>query len=76
LLMCLVEKENPQKENFMSYKPSWNSLKTHITPTWFQDAKFRIYTHWGIYFSRHVAQTVPGIPMLCTLKGHRSMSIT
>ncbi len=33
----------------MLYKPSWNSLKTHATPKWFQDAKFGIYTHWGIY---------------------------
>jgi len=33
----------------MLYKPSWNSLRTHVTPTWFQDAKFGIYTHWGIY---------------------------
>jgi len=33
----------------MSYKPYWNSLKTHVTPKWFQDAKFGIYTHWGIY---------------------------
>ena len=33
----------------MSYKPSWNSLKTHITPKWFEDAKFGIYTHWGVY---------------------------
>jgi len=33
----------------MLYKPSWNSLKYHITPAWFQDAKFGIYTHWGIY---------------------------
>ena len=33
----------------MSYKPSWESLNTHITPKWFQDAKFGIYTHWGIY---------------------------
>jgi len=33
----------------MLYKLSWNSLKTHVTPTWFQDAKFGIYTHWGIY---------------------------
>jgi len=32
----------------MSYKPYWNSLGTHITPKWFQDAKFGIYTHWGI----------------------------
>jgi alpha-L-fucosidase len=33
----------------MPYKPSWNSLKTHKTPTWFQEAKFGIYTHWGVY---------------------------
>lgn len=33
----------------MLYKPFWNSLKTHVTPKWFQDAKFGIYTHWGIY---------------------------
>ncbi|NLN05684.1 MAG: alpha-L-fucosidase [Clostridiaceae bacterium] len=33
----------------MSYKASWNSLKDHITPKWFKDAKFGIYTHWGVY---------------------------
>ncbi len=32
-----------------TYKPTWNSLKTHTTPQWFKDAKFGIYTHWGIY---------------------------
>ena len=31
------------------YQPSWNSLRTHITPLWFRDAKFGIYTHWGVY---------------------------
>jgi alpha-L-fucosidase len=31
------------------YQPSWNSLRTHITPQWFRDAKFGIYTHWGVY---------------------------
>ena len=31
------------------YKPTWNSLRDHVTPRWFQDAKFGIYTHWGIY---------------------------
>ena len=31
------------------FKPTWNSLKTHQTPQWFLDAKFGIYTHWGIY---------------------------
>jgi alpha-L-fucosidase len=31
------------------YAPTWNSLKTHRTPQWFQEAKFGIYTHWGVY---------------------------
>jgi alpha-L-fucosidase len=33
----------------MIYSPTWNSLKQHLTPQWFKDAKFGIYTHWGIY---------------------------
>ena len=31
------------------FEPNWNSLATHITPQWFKDAKFGIYTHWGPY---------------------------
>lgn len=31
------------------YLPTWNSLRAHTTPKWFQDAKFGIYTHWGVY---------------------------
>jgi alpha-L-fucosidase len=31
------------------FQPTWNSLKTHSIPQWFIDAKFGIYTHWGIY---------------------------
>lgn len=31
------------------YKASWSSLRNHPTPQWFRDAKFGIYTHWGIY---------------------------
>jgi len=34
---------------FSQYQPTWNSLRTHHTPQWFLDAKFGIYTHWGIY---------------------------
>ena len=29
------------------YKPNWESLKPHVDPEWFRDAKFGIYTHWG-----------------------------
>ncbi|MCY3747996.1 MAG: alpha-L-fucosidase, partial [Chloroflexi bacterium] len=31
------------------YEPNWRSLRQHQTPRWFTDAKFGIYTHWGIY---------------------------
>ena len=31
------------------YEPTWRSLKTHQTAQWMRDAKFGIYTHWGIY---------------------------
>ena len=31
------------------FAANWNSLRNHLTPQWFKDAKFGIYTHWGIY---------------------------
>jgi alpha-L-fucosidase len=31
------------------YIPSWKSLQQHTTPTWFRDAKFGIFIHWGVY---------------------------
>jgi alpha-L-fucosidase len=31
------------------YEPTWRSLREHPTPQWFRDAKFGIYTHWGVY---------------------------
>lgn len=30
-----------------AFRPDWDSLKTHVDPTWLADAKFGIYTHWG-----------------------------
>jgi alpha-L-fucosidase len=32
-----------------AYQSSWNYLQHHETPQWFKDAKFGIYTHWGVY---------------------------
>jgi alpha-L-fucosidase len=29
------------------YQPTWESLKKHVDPEWFRDAKLGIYTHWG-----------------------------
>ncbi|MEU5262135.1 alpha-L-fucosidase [Amycolatopsis sp. NPDC021455] len=33
-----------------SYTPSWSSVDQHPpAPEWFQDAKFGIYYHWGVF---------------------------
>lgn len=31
------------------YPPTWSSIRSHQTPGWLQDAKFGVYTHWGVY---------------------------
>jgi alpha-L-fucosidase len=31
------------------YKPTWESLDSRPVPTWFQDAKFGIFIHWGLF---------------------------
>ena len=32
-----------------TYRPAWESLDTRPTPQWFQDGKFGIFIHWGVY---------------------------
>jgi alpha-L-fucosidase len=31
------------------YRPEWASLDQRPMPAWFQDAKFGIFIHWGVY---------------------------
>jgi alpha-L-fucosidase len=31
------------------FKPSWDSLKSYKIPAWYEDAKFGIFIHWGVY---------------------------
>jgi len=31
------------------FEPSWDSLKQYRVPEWYQDAKFGIFIHWGVY---------------------------
>ena len=31
------------------YTPNWESLDKRPIPTWFQNAKFGIFIHWGLY---------------------------
>jgi alpha-L-fucosidase len=32
-----------------TYQPTWESLDKRPTPTWYTDAKFGIFIHWGVY---------------------------
>ncbi len=31
------------------FQPSWESLEKYKIPDWYQDAKFGIFIHWGLY---------------------------
>jgi hypothetical protein len=33
----------------MHYTPNWNSIVSRPIPSWFQQAKFGIFIHWGVY---------------------------
>ncbi len=32
-----------------TYQPTWESLKTHVIPSWYSNAKLGIFIHWGAY---------------------------
>ncbi|MCJ7682545.1 MAG: alpha-L-fucosidase, partial [Candidatus Aminicenantes bacterium] len=31
------------------YEPTWESLDSRSMPEWFNEAKFGIFIHWGVY---------------------------
>lgn len=31
------------------FEPTWESLRNYKVPDWYQDAKFGIFIHWGLY---------------------------
>ena len=35
--------------NGQTYRPEWESLDKRPVPQWFQDSKFGIFIHWGVY---------------------------
>jgi alpha-L-fucosidase len=42
------------------YQPNWESINKRETPSWFTDAKFGIFIHWGVYSVPAYAPVVPG----------------
>jgi alpha-L-fucosidase len=49
ILLVLLTGCTCREQQRVLYEPNWNSLGRHQTPEWFKDAKFGIYTHWGVY---------------------------
>ena len=43
-----------------TYKPNWESIDSRPVPTWFTDAKFGIFIHWGVYSVPSYAPVIPG----------------
>ena len=41
-LMPIVDKEN-------RYTPDWESLDSRPLPSWYDEAKFGIFIHWGVF---------------------------
>jgi len=47
--------------NGQRYDNSWSSLDSRPIPTWFEDAKFGIFIHWGVYSVPAWRQLEPGL---------------
>lgn len=48
-LMHLSPHLYAEEQKILKYDYTWESLKTHQVPKWFDDAKFGIFIHWGPY---------------------------
>ncbi|NQU87209.1 MAG: alpha-L-fucosidase [Mariniphaga sp.] len=50
LFVFFMSCSSNKKDIIPKYEPTWESLAQHNEePQWFQDAKFGIYFHWGVY---------------------------
>ena len=43
------------------YQNTWESLDSRSIPGWFEDAKFGIFIHWGVYSVPAWRQLEPGL---------------
>jgi len=44
------------------YEPNWQSIDSRPIPSWFEDSKFGIFIHWGLFSVPAWAPTGPEIP--------------
>lgn len=53
----------------MSYQPTWDSVRSHPVPQWFDDAKLGIFIHWGLYSLPGWAPTTGPLPEVVAKEG-------
>ncbi len=54
IFLCFTQFLFAQK----TYKPTWESIDSRPMPAWFEDAKFGIFIHWGVYAVPSYSPTV------------------
>ncbi|MDD4921609.1 MAG: alpha-L-fucosidase [Bacteroidales bacterium] len=47
MALCLLATIQPFAQK--TYKSTWESIDSRPVPAWFEDAKFGIFIHWGVY---------------------------
>ena len=55
------------------YEGTWESLRTHRVPVWYDDAKLGIFIHWGLYSVPGWAPRVNDIQQLLIADGPKRM---
>jgi alpha-L-fucosidase len=55
------------------YEATWESVRTHGVPEWYDDAKLGVFLHWGLYSVPGWAPQGPDIQELLIRRGPRRM---
>ena len=55
------------------FEGTWESVRTHQVPVWYDDAKLGIFIHWGLYSVPGWAPRVPDIQQLLVKDGPKRM---
>lgn len=48
-LLALNYSTGQHFDHEQKFEPSWDSLDKRTLPSWYDDAKFGIFIHWGVY---------------------------
>ena len=57
----------------MRYEPTWESVRQHPLPDWYDDAKLGVFVHWGLYSVPGWAPQVPDIQTMLVSDGPARM---